>query len=219
MFRCLQKHEYYVGNQSVFLGGRVYPAPTSTNTSATILVTDPDGVIVESANVSVELSGAFHLSFTAGGSTLPWVHGTYTAIATYNGTSGRITFYWYPTQTSTTESTSTSSVVTSYTEYHTSTSNNETAQTEASTTETESASWTSSTESHGTMTVLTNASSYFGSAGVLVSGIVNPLPTTADYYVVIRVISPNDQVVFVNEVPVSPNGLFNAELRRGNYCP
>ena len=207
------QNAYYVGAQQVFLGGRVYPAPTSPNTSATLTVTDPNGVIVESANVSVELSGAFHLSFTAGGSTLPWVHGTYTAIAAYNGTSGRITFAWYPAQQQTTKS----SVVTSSTEYHTSTTNESaiviTTQNETTAT---SESWSStSTEYHGTMTILTNASSYFGGAGVLVNGTITPMPTAAGYFVAIRVISPGGQVVFVNEVPVSPDGTFNASFMAG----
>src|ERR1700730_1981571 len=88
-------HPYYVGTQAVVLGGKVYPAPTSPHTNASLVVTDPNGIIVQSANASVELSGAFHFNFTAGGTNLPWVQGTYSAIATYNGTSGRSTFYWY----------------------------------------------------------------------------------------------------------------------------
>jgi Domain of unknown function (DUF4382) len=104
-------NHYYVGPQSVFLGGKVYPPPASPNTTATIVVTDPKGAVVESVNSSVELSGAFHATFIAGGSNLSWIGGTYTVMATYNGTSGRITFYWAPEV----ESTTSSSVVTTHT--------------------------------------------------------------------------------------------------------
>jgi hypothetical protein len=65
------------------------------------------------------------------------------------------------------------------------------------------------------MTVLANASSYFGSAGVLVSGVVNPAPNSSGYWVAVRVISPNDVVVFVTEVPISSGGLFNASFAAG----
>ena len=201
----LSTHSYYVGDQTVLLGGRVYPPPTLANTSVSILVTDPNGVVVESANASVELSGAFHVNFTAGGTTLPWVQGTYSAVATYNGTSGQVTFFWYAPQATSSSTTTNSTTTVTFNSEETSNS------TSTSQTTTEN----TSSGLHGTMTVITNASSYFGSAGVLVSGAVNPVPTTSDYYVAIRVIAPNGVVVFVNEVPVSSSGLFNASFAAG----
>ena len=211
-------HSYYVGSQTVFLGGKVSPAPTFPNTTATILVTDPNGVVVESANASVEVSGAFHLSFFAGGSTLPWVQGTYTAIATYNGTSGRVTFFWYPPQVTSTNATTYTSSVTYHSEETFTSTATESAHTDStSTTATETESSTS--EPHGTMTLLTNSTAYSGSAGVLINGEVNPLPNVTNYYVAVRVIAPNGAVVYVNEVPVSSDGTFNAELCCGNGVP
>ena len=198
----------FLGAQSVFVGGRVYPPPSVTNTSAAVLVTDPNGVVVESLNSSVEVSGAFHATFTAGGSELPWVGGLYTVTATYNGTTARATFYWTPAVETTTTTNATS--FTTSQEYY-----NTTTHTEYSTTTTTSE-YPNSTNAHPyNLTVLTNGTSYYGQAGVFVYGGVSPTPTSSDYLVSIRVLNPNRVIVFSNEVQVSPNGQFNASFAIG----
>ena len=77
-----------MGNATVYLLGQVYPSPSSNDTSASILVSDPNGSIVESMVSPVEFSGAFHATFVAGGSNLPWMGGVYNVTVNYNGTLG-----------------------------------------------------------------------------------------------------------------------------------
>jgi len=192
----------FVGAQSVFIGGRVYPSPSITNATAAVLVTDPNGVVVESLNSSVEVSGAFHVTFTAGGSGLPWVGGLYTVSATYNGTTGRASFNWTPAVQTTTTTHDYTITTTSFSEF--------------SYTTTTTSEYPNSTLAHpNNLTVLTNGTSYYGQTGVLVYGGVSPAPVSSDYWVSLRVLNPNRVVVFSTEAQVSSNGQFNASFGLG----
>ena len=65
------------------------------------------------------------------------------------------------------------------------------------------------------ITVATNQPSYSGQTKILVSGAVQPAPTTQGYSVVIRVINPNNAVIYSYIIPVSLTGHFNASLTAG----
>jgi len=190
-------HSYFVGNQTVTLLGQVNPLPSSPNTSALVVVKDPNGNVVETINSSVELSGAFHANFTAGGYNSSWIVGTYNVLAVYNGTMGKTSFEWGPAYASTVSTSTTSS------ENHTTTFSSTTATT------------STILLPPANITIMTNASSYFGNAGVLVYGTVTPPPTSTDYSVSLRIIGPNRAVVFNGGAPVGPNGTFSLSLPAG----
>jgi hypothetical protein len=198
---------YYEGNMTVYLLGQVYPSPSSTDTNASILVTDPNGSVVESLVSLIELSGAFHAVFTAGGSGLPWIGGLYNVTVNYNGTEGRASFEWSSAATivSTTSSLSSSS---------TSTSVIESAFTETTTTSTTTETYTIGP--HQNIIVMTNATQYFGNEGVLVSGQITPPPTASDFALNIRVIGPDRQYVYDGPIEVGSDGSFSVAFPAGN---
>jgi hypothetical protein len=65
------------------------------------------------------------------------------------------------------------------------------------------------------ITVVTNQPSYSGQVKILVSGAVQPVPTTQGYSVVIRVINPMNAVIYSYTISVSSTGQFNASLTAG----
>jgi len=206
----------YEGNATVYLLGQVYPSPSLNDTNASILVTDPNGTIVESMVSPVEPSGAFHAMFVAGGSGLPWIGGVYNVTVNYNGALASTSFVWGPiasimtsTTSSTTGSTS-SSTSTSTTSYTTANITGSTFNTTSTTT------MSSSTFPGQNITVTANATSYLGNAGILVSGVVSPPPTAPGFPVNIRIISPAHQYVYSGTTLVAYNGSFSVTFVAGN---
>ncbi len=202
------QQNYYVSNETVDLLGRVYPSPSSPNTTASVVVTDPNGVMVESINSSVELSGAFQAVFIAGGSVQPWVGGTYNVTVNYNGTLGSTTFEWGPAIMSNTTQ--------PYTNSTTFTENIVNTTTSSLNTTTTTVNSTLSLPPRGNITVTTNATSYFGNEGVLVSGMVTPPPLVSNFSVNIRVINPEHLYVFSGSVAVASDGSFSVSIPVGN---
>ena len=93
----------YNSGQSISISGTVTPATATT--AIAIKITNPSGVLVGAATVSVDqTTGAFSYTQNAGG-TVNWVNGTYTVTATYSGASQTATFQYGSVTTTTTTST------------------------------------------------------------------------------------------------------------------
>lgn len=192
----------YIGNQTIYISGQVYPAPSSPNTTALVTVNGPGGNVVESINSSVELSGAFHAIFNAGANT--WVDGMYNVTAAYNGSQGYTSFQWSLPSVTVTSTVSSSS----------STSENSTTVTQTLNSTT---TFTNTTIPRPNITVTTNAASYFGNATILIYGAITPPPppTATDPMVYIRVLAPEGVFVFKTEIPIAPNGTFSVAFPAG----
>ncbi len=207
----LPEQPSYVGNATVSLVGQVYPPPATANTSASVLVTDPNSNVVESMNSSVGQSGGFNVIFVAGGSVTPWVNGTYNVVVNYNGTVGTTSFQWAPSSVviATTSSTTNSTTVITSTNLTESTANYTT------TTTTTTVSNSTFLPSPANIAVMTNATSYFGNAGILVYGSINPAPAVSNAVVALRVVGPGRALVFSDNAPVGTNGSFSAAFPAG----
>jgi hypothetical protein len=201
---------YYSGNQTVYLRGQVNPVPAFPNTTALVVVTDPNGAVVESLNATVQFSGVFYAIFVAGGLVTPWVNGIYNVTAYYNGAEGTTSFEWGPAiVTSTTSSSSynytTSSIYSENTTVSTTTMNSLTSTIVNSTTALPPAN----------LTVMTNGTSYFGNQSIQIYGSLTPPPMYPNFTLNIRVISPQRVTVFNGMVQVTSDGTFSLAFPAG----
>lgn len=219
------QNESFSGPSTVYISGTVYPPPSLGNASASISVANPNGAIVDAFGAPVNLNGSYYASFNTGDSSL-WVHGLYSIIVSYNGTSGMIHFNWTPavqTTTSTTTTTSedySNSTSTAATTNTTSTSESSTSMTNE-TSSTSYSNTTSSTTTARIMEVSTNGTSFFGHENVLIYGGVTPAPNVSSSsvegnLVYVRVLSPAGEVVFSTAVPLLLNGTFNVTFTTGS---
>ena len=215
----------YTGQQLVTIGGKISPASTGSAT-VSILITNPNGATIKSTNVAAQPTGSFFYTFTTDypqNQSSLWVSGRYTITATYNGATGTTTFSWNQaspiiTTASTSHSVTISSTTptTTHSESSTQTSKTTTVSSSVSTTKTVTSQSVKNTPT--SITVATNQPTYSGETKIVISGSVQPAPTTSGYSVVIRVINPHNAVIYSYTVPVTTTGQFNVSLAAGSVA-